>query len=117
MNNYKRSHEPIAWSLFGGGGMTLAFLTPALFIITAVLLPFVVEPSTAYALIHTTLAHPLGKLVMWVAIMLPLYHTAHRLYHGLHDLHIEGPEPWMLLLFYGGATVLSALAAYGLLLV
>lgn len=117
MKTYKRSHEPIAWSLFGGGGMTLAFLTPALLLITGVLLPFVVDTATAYTLIDSVLSHPLAKIVMLAAIALPLYHTAHRLYHGLHDLHIQGPEPWMLILFYGGATVLSCLAAYGLWLV
>lgn len=119
MTAYKRSHEPIAWSLFGGGGMTLAFLTPGLMVITGLLLPFFWFDNlgAAYTVIHIALAHPIGKLLMLVAIALPLYHTAHRMYHGLHDIHVEGPEPWMLLLFYGGATVLSAITAWGLLLI
>ena len=114
MTEWKRSNEPIAWSLFGAGGMVLAFMAPALIIITGVLLPLAAadQAHTVYLTALTLATHPLGKLLLLVIIALPLFHTGHRMYHGLHDLHIYGPK-WLLLgLFYGGATVLSLVAAF-----
>lgn len=113
MTEWKRSNEPIAWSLFGAGGMVLAFMAPALIVITGVMLPLLVadQPQAVYSTALELVTHPLGKLLLLVIIALPLYHTVHRMYHGLHDLHIHGPK-WLLLgLFYGGATVLSLVAA------
>ena len=113
-----RSHEPIAWSLFGAGGRLLAFIGPGL-IVTTAMLPWLAtgDPAATYASIESLLRHPLGKLAALAGIALPLYHTAHRLYHGLHDLHLPAPARPMQLVFYGGATVLSGLAAWWLVLI
>jgi len=113
-----RSHEPIAWSLFGAGGMLLAFFGPGL-IVTTALLPWLAagDPAATYASIESLLRHPLGKLAVLAGIALPLYHTAHRLYHGLHDLHLPAPARLMQVLCYGGATVLSGLAGWWLVLI
>ncbi len=117
MTEWKRSHEPIAWSLFGGGGMVLAFFAPALIIITGILLPFVFagDPRSVYVSAIAMASHPLGNVFLLVIIALPLFHTAHRLYHGLHDLHVHGPILFLQLVFYGGATLLSLFAGFLLL--
>lgn len=112
----RRSNEPIAWSLFGAGGMLLAFCGPAVICATLVLgLASTEHPETVYHSVAGWLANPIGKLLLLSFIALSLYHTVHRMYHGLHDLHITLPRVPMLLFFYGGATVLSALCALLLL--
>ena len=116
---WQRSHEPVAWSLFGAGGMVLAFFAPALILITGVLMPFVfgAEPDAVYRGALAVAGHPIGKLFLLVAIALPLYHCVHRIHHGLHDLHIHGPNRLMVTLFYGGATLLSLVTAVWIMLV
>lgn len=113
---YQRSHEPIAWSLFGAGGMVVAFIIPVLALITGLLMPS--WPADSLYLNLLGLAQSwIGKIALFTVISLTLYHTAHRIYHGLHDLHVEGPPVLMLLLFYGGATLLSMLCAALLLMI
>jgi fumarate reductase subunit D len=109
--DYTRSHEPIAWSLFGAGGMVVAFITPALILISTLLVPLGLADSAllAYGNVINFLNTGWGALAIFMAITLMLFHTAHRIYHGLHDLHIEGNPTLMLLTFYGGATALSLL--------
>ncbi len=116
MKNYQRSNEPVAWSLFGAGGMVLALVTPALVIVTALILPFLpnADPGHSYRVILSFAQNWFGKLILLAVISLHFYHTAHRLYHGLHDLHIHGPDKVMKSFFYGGATLLSLLTAYWL---
>lgn len=118
MNKYQRSNEPIAWSLFGAGGMVIALLTPALIIVTAIILPFFSssDPGHSYEVILGFAQNWLGKLILLAVISLHFFHTAHRLYHGLHDLHIHGPEKAMIAVFYGGAALLSLLTAFWLVM-
>ena len=106
--DYQRSHEPIAWSLFGAGGMVVAFITPALVIISGLLLP--AGLSIDYSMLLALLQSVWGKLAIFTIISLQLFHAAHRLHHSLHDLHIEGRPMLQLWVFYGGATALSLLA-------
>lgn len=113
----RRSNEPIVWSLFGAGGMALAFVGPAMIVTSGFLLPFYFAdtPEGVYRGVIQFLTNPFGKLFLLLFVALTLYHTAHRLFHGLHDLHIYGPRAAMLLLFYGGATLLSGICAVLLL--
>lgn len=110
-NHYPRSNEPIAWSLFGAGGMVVAFITPVLILISTLLVPLGLADSAllAYGNVLNLLNTGWGALAIFIVIALQLFHAAHRIYHGLHDLHIEGNPTLMLLVFYGGATVLSLL--------
>ncbi|AJQ96278.1 fumarate reductase subunit FrdD [Gynuella sunshinyii] len=116
MKQYTRSHEPIAWSLFGAGGMVIALFMPAVIVITGLLMPFVFsDPNAVYQGAMAMAQNWIGKLFLLVVIALQLYHTVHRIHHGLHDIHVHGPNGLMLLIFYGGATVLSVLTAGWLL--
>lgn len=105
----RRSNEPIAWSLFGAGGMVLALLGPAAIVVSGLLLPFYFadSPQDVYRLTDRLLTHLAGKLFVFLFVALTLYHTAHRLYHGLNDLHVRGPRMAWATLFYGGATLLA----------
>jgi fumarate reductase subunit D len=107
--DYTRSHEPIAWSLFGAGGMVVAFITPVLILISTLLVPLGLADSSllSYANVLDLLNTGWGALAIFMVIALQLFHAAHRIYHGLHDLHIEGNTTLMLLIFYGGASALS----------
>lgn len=111
---YARSHEPIAWSLFGAGGMVVAFIIPALALISGLLMPSWPAESL-YLNLLGFIQSWIGKVSLFTVISLTLYHTAHRIYHGLHDLHVDAPRLLMLLLFYGGATLLSGFCALLLL--
>lgn len=111
--DYQRSHEPIAWSLFGAGGMVVAFITPALLVITALLVPLgIAGPDLlSYESVEGFLDKGWGALGILIVISLQLFHAAHRIFHGLHDLHIKADPRLMLWVFYGGASVLSAMTA------
>ena len=110
----KRSNEPIAWSLFGAGGMLLALVGPGLVLATGFLLPFA-EPAAAFHAVDGLIANPLGKLALLACIALTLYHTVHRLHHGLQELHVPLPHRLVAGLAYGGATVLTIASASWLL--
>ena len=96
--------------------MVVAFIIPVLAIITGFL--FVPDSSLrVYELIDSWLSHWIGKVGLFLIISLTLYHTVHRVYHGLHDLHVKGNDVLMLVLFYGTATVLSVVCAAWLLVI
>ena len=93
---------PAVWcSRFGTGAI----------VVSGFLLPFYFadNPEDAYRVVGELLGNPFGKLFLFLCIAPSLYYTAHRLYHGLNDLHIQGPQVAMLLLFYGGATILTVI--------
>ncbi|MCX2980681.1 fumarate reductase subunit D [Halieaceae bacterium IMCC14734] len=106
---YPRSHEPIVWSLFGAGGMVVAFLLPAAVLITGFIAPLGVAelPILSYSLALEFCRSWWGSLFILVCIVLPAFHAAHRLYHGMHDLHLRGANWLMLTVFYGGASGLA----------
>jgi fumarate reductase subunit D len=82
--DYTRSHEPIAWSLFGAGGMVVAFITPVLILISALLVPLGLADSSllSYANLLDLLNTGWGALAIFIVIALQLFHAAHRIYHG-----------------------------------
>lgn len=113
----RRSQEPVAWSLFGAGGMLLAFLGPALVLITLLVLPALLADDVAagHAAVLAALRHPLGALLAFAALSLTFFHTLHRLCHGLHDLHVPLSARFVGWVGYGTATLLSLLAGFWLL--
>lgn len=110
----KRSHEPIFWSLFGAGGVLSALLAPILIFITGIITPIGVwMPAQAldYARVLGFAQHWIGKALLLAVISLFLFHAAHRIYHGLHDIGVHGGTGAMVAA-YGGALVASLISAY-----
>jgi fumarate reductase subunit D len=113
---YQRSHEPIVWSLFGGGGMLAAFVTPALLLCTALLAPLgLLGDGLAFERVSALANHWLGALIIWAVIALPLWHALHRIYHSLHDLKV-GARTFSFVLCYGAALLLTLYCGYLLFL-
>ena len=113
----KRSHEPIFWSLFGAGGVLSALVAPILILITGIIAPIGVwmpQQALAYPRVLGFAQHWLGKLLLLAVISLFLFHAAHRIYHGLHDIGVHAGTGAMTAA-YGGA-LLGTLAAAALLL-
>jgi fumarate reductase subunit D len=106
----KRANDPIFWSMFGAGGMLSALLGPVLIFITGIAVPFgfILPNSTlSYANALAFAQNPIGKLFLFVVILLFLFHSMHRLLHSLHDFAIHSPQEKPI--FYG-------LAGFGTLL-
>ena len=114
MHPYKRSNEPLVWSLFGAGGMVAALITPALILCTALLAPLGLASGLTFERLSAFANHWLGALILWAVIALPLWHALHRIYHGLHDLKV-GARPFFYVLCYGSAALLTLLSGYWLL--
>ena len=115
----KRSHEPIFWSLFGAGGVLSALLAPILILITGIITPIGVwmpPQALEYSRVLGFAQHWLGKLLILAVISLFLFHAAHRIYHGLHDLGVHAGAGTMAAA-YGGALLATLATAYLLLVI
>ena len=111
----RRSREPFFWALFSSGGMLAALVLPALAIYLWVARPLGWVEAPTSAEMVARLAPLLVRLVLFVLIALGLFHWAHRfrytLYDGLQLSHLYG---LIATICYGGATVLTVVAAWTL---
>jgi len=114
----KRSNEPVFWSLFGAGGVIVAFILPVVIFITGVAVPLGIMPpeTLAYERIHDFAAGWPGKLFIFVIISLPLWHGAHRIFLSLHDLGIHSGRIFFKWCLYGLAFA-GTIMAFSFLLV
>lgn len=115
----KRSNEPIFWSLFGAGGVLSALVAPVLIFITGIIAPIGIwmpRQALDYRRVLGFAQHGLGKLLILAVISLFLFHAAHRIYHGLHDLGVHAGTGAMVAA-YGSAAVGTLITAYLLLAV
>ncbi|KKO44477.1 fumarate reductase [Arsukibacterium ikkense] len=109
----KRSDEPIWWALFSAGGVCFAVVLPGAILALAILpaLGLTTGDSLSYARMADMVYHSLwglaGLAFVAAAICLPLFHAAHRIHHGLHDLQLGGGLASKLLC-YGLAALTSA---------
>ena len=101
----KRSNEPVFWSLFGAGGVVVAFTLPMLIFITGLAVPLGIIPpeALAYDRIHAFATCWTGKLFILIVISLPLWQSAHRIFLGTHDLGIHRGRELLRWLCYGTA--------------
>lgn len=112
----KRSNEPIFWSLFGAGGMLTAFVTPAMILVTGILVPLGLPmDGLSYESMHAFASNWLAKLILLAVLSLPLWHAAHRIFHGLHDLGVGGNRRAYMVICYGSAALGSVIALFLLL--
>lgn len=113
----KRSSEPIFWALFGAGGVLSALTGPILIFITGIITPvglWMPEDALAHSRVLGFAQHWTGKLLLLAVISLFLFHAAHRIYHGLHELEVHAGAGARAAI-YGGALFATAAAAYLLL--
>lgn len=110
----KRSNEPIFWSLFGAGGVLSALIAPILIFITGIITPiglWMPGQALAYSRVLGFAQHWIGKALLLAVISLFLFHAAHRIYHGLHDLGVHAGAGGMVAA-YGGALAGTLVSAY-----
>ena len=113
----KRSNAPIFWLLFGAGGMLSALLGPMLVFITGIAVPLgwpLPADLMSYPRMLAFAQHWVGKGFLFVVIALFAWHAAHRIFHSLHDVGIHNGA-LAKLVCYGGATLITIVAAVGLL--
>jgi len=105
----KSTGETVLWSLFAAGGVVAALLIPVLIFITGIALPFSdsgMLPSlerVTFGRLHDLATSLLGRLVLFAAISLPLFHCANRLFHTTKDLGLHGARGLVGFICYGGA--------------
>ena len=112
----KRSVEPLPWLLFSAGGVMAALFLPVLVFLFGVAFPLGGITAPTYGDLHSVQRSPLTILVLFVVLMLSLFHAAHRfrytLYDGLQIKHLNVP---VAVVCYGGA-ILGTVATLILLL-
>lgn len=106
-----RSHKPIVWGLFAGGGTFAAFLTPVMIFVTGLAVPLgLLSPDAlAYDRMLALAQNLIGKGLVFIAVCLPLWHAAHRLRITAHDFGIGGDTP-VAVVCYSAAMLLTIAA-------
>lgn len=92
MKEMTRSNAPIFWLLFGAGGMLSALIGAMLVFITGIAIPSGWWHSAdllSYTSVMALAQHWLGKGLLFVIISLFLWHSAHRIFHTLHDIGVH----------------------------
>ena len=121
----KATGETVLWSLFAAGGVVAALVIPGLILVTGIALPFVsAEMFVGVPGLEAALKSPdrpllfqmafswLGKLVLFVAISLPLFHCAHRIVHTSKDIGLKALYGPIRVICYGGALAAILVAVW-----
>ncbi|MGH7834137.1 MAG: fumarate reductase subunit FrdD [Candidatus Binatia bacterium] len=106
----QKTTEPFWWGLFSAGGVVAAFLVPIHVVLVGFAVPLGWIPDSG-ALYRAWWV----KLYLFVLIVLPLYHWAHRFYFTLNDMGLKPLSKPLAVLCYGGAIVGTVATAWILL--
>ena len=100
---YIRSHEPIAWGLFGFGGMVIAFAMPSILI--CMIIAGITGQFEHFHIIEC-MHHWWGAGALFLIIMGATFHCFHRILYTLHDIKCHTGRAGEVIC-YGLATLLS----------
>ena len=93
--------------------MLAALVLPALAALLWIAIPLGWVEAPAYADLVAKVQLPLARLCLFALVSLSLFHWGHRFRYTLYDgLQLEHLYALIAVICYGGATVLTALAAY-----
>ncbi|VBB68770.1 Fumarate reductase subunit D [invertebrate metagenome] len=86
-----QSHKPIIWGPFAAGGTLAALIMPVLIFITGVAVPLGILPTeiVSYDRAVVFAGTWFGKLILFVFVVLPAWHAAHRTRITLHDFGVR----------------------------
>jgi fumarate reductase subunit D len=106
--------EPFWWGLFSIGGVVAALFVPVHIFVDGLAVPLGLmdESVVSFERMHDLLAHPLAKVYLFVLVILPLFHAAHRVRFSLYELGVRDFQISMDFLCYGAAVVGTALCGY-----
>ena len=112
------SNKPVIWSLFAAGGTYAAFVMPVLIFISGLALATGLLPAEAlaYERVLAVAQNPIGKLILFGTIFLPIWHAAHRLRITAHDFGIRA-DGFVMVVCYGLAalgTLVSIVALFSI---
>lgn len=108
----RRPLEPIPWLLFSAGGVAAALFLPVLMFFFAIAFPLGWVAAPDHEDLHTLIRHPLTLLVLFVILMLSLFHWAHRFRYTLYDgLKLHHLHRVIAVGCYGAAMIGSVVAA------
>jgi len=110
-----KSSKPILWLPFAAGGMASALVTPALIMVTGLLVPLGLM-HLSYEKMAAFAHNPIGKLILLGVVALPAWHAAHRMRTTAHDLGL-GAGPGVKLVCYGSAWLMILLSVFALLMI
>ncbi len=107
-----KSNEPMVWSLFSAGGMISALVTPVLILLTGIAIPLgiIATDAIGFERAQAFAANPIGKLILLVLVILPLWHGSHRFRFALVDLGLHGAKTALGVVCYGFAAICSIIA-------
>ena len=107
-------NEPFWWGMFSMGGVVAALLVPLHIFLDGLAVPLGLVPEEAlgYDRMRALLTNPLVKIYIFVLVVLPLYHAAHRIRFSLYELGIREFRFSMDVLCYGGALAGTGVALY-----
>ena len=110
-----RSHKPIVWGLFAGGGTVAAFLAPVMILVTS-LFALIVPSALSYETMAAFAGNWLFKIILFGVIGMQLWHAAHRLRITAHDFGVRA-DFVVSIIVYALAGLLTVLTAIFLLMV
>jgi fumarate reductase subunit D len=106
------------WFMFANGGVVTALLVPVHVLVQGILGPLHIVPvaDQHYDTWIQVLGNPLVKLYLLVLVLFAFFHFAHRIRYLLMDLGFHGAKTLPAqVVFYGGAVVVTVVAAWILL--
>ena len=109
-----RSNEPLLWSLFSVGGVVAALFGPVIIVLIGLAGPlglFSGEPGVAYDRLRDLVSSPIVRIALFVIIVPPMFHWAHRFRFTLVDLGLRGVRRPIAVLCYGIAIAVTLAAA------